>query len=397
MVEKGLVGRLSGTVRSLARAPRHRFLVYDLAVYAALVGAAIYVVGNVSANLARLHVRGGFAFLTDKQAGFGISETLIAYDAQASYGRAILVGLLNTLLVSGLSIVSSTLVGTTIGVLRLGTNRLLATLARAFVELFRNTPLLLQLMFWYAAILLSLPNAREASPVLGLALFTNRGLFLPAVASTGGFSWFVAGAAVGLGMAWAWRRFCRRWQSRTGAQLPVALPAAAAVLAALVIAKVASGTALSVEWPRQSGFRVVGGLSLSPELATLLIGLTLYTSALIAEIVRSGLASVDRGQIEAARSLGLHEVKILRFVTLPLAVRAVMPPMISQYLSLVKNSSLAVAIGYPDVASITNTIINQTGQAVEGITILMGTYLALSLSISAALNLFNTRMALVQR
>lgn len=397
MVEKGLVGRLPGTVRAMARAPRHRFLVYDLAVYAALVLAAVYVVGNVSANLARLHVRGGFAFLTDKQAGFGISETLIAYDAQASYGRAILVGLLNTLLVSGLSIVSSTLLGTTVGVLRLGTNRLLAMLARAFVELFRNTPLLLQLMFWYAAILLSLPNAREASPVLGIALFTNRGLFLPAVASTGGFSWLVAGAAVGLGMAWAWRRFCRRRQSRTGAQLPVALPAAAAVLAALVLAKVASGTALSVEWPRQSGFRVIGGLSLSPELATLLIGLTLYTSALIAEIVRSGLASVDRGQIEAARSLGLHEFKILRFVTLPLAVRAVMPPMISQYLSLMKNSSLAVAIGYPDVASITNTIINQTGQAVEGITILMGTYLALSLSISAALNLFNTRMALVQR
>lgn len=376
---------------------RYRFWKYDVVIYLSLLLFIAFVTTNVITNLDRLNIRGGFSFLQGKQAGFGISETLIQYDSQASYGRAIVVGILNTLLVSCLSIVLSTILGTLIGVFRLGHNRLLSRLAHAYVELFRNTPLLLQLMFWYSLILVTLPNPREATPVLGIALFTNRGLFLPWLASSHGFDWLYIGLAIGIALSLAWRWFSRRRQQRTGVQIPVFLPAFAAILAVLVVADIIGGAELSVEWPKQAGFRIVGGLYLSPELSTLLVGLTLYTSALIGEIVRSGIASVDRGQIEAARALGLHELKILRLVTLPLAVRVIIPPTISQYLSLMKNSSLAVAIGYPDIASIINTIINQTGQAIEGIAILMGTYLSLSLSISAALNYYNKRMALVTR
>ncbi|TGP50709.1 ABC transporter permease subunit [bacterium M00.F.Ca.ET.230.01.1.1] len=397
MVEKRRIGGFAGAVRSIYDAPRGRFFLYDAIIFASLFLFLAFVVRNVSANLDRLHINGGFAFLQGKEAGFGISETLITYDAQSSYGRAIIVGLLNTLLVSCLTIVLSTVLGTIIGILRLGHNRLLSRLAHAYVELFRNTPLLLQLMFWYSLILISFPNPREATPVMGVALFTNRGLFLPWMASSGGYGWLYAGAAIGVGIGAAWTWFCKRRQRMTGVQIPSFLPSLVVILAVLAVAKICSGTALSVEWPTLTGFRVAGGLSLSPELATLLIGLTLYTSALIGEIVRSGILSVDKGQIEAARALGLHEGRILRLITLPLAIRAIVPPMISQYLSLMKNSSLAVAIGYPDLASIINTIINQTGQAIEGIAILMGTYLCLSLSISMVLNLINKRMALVQR
>lgn len=396
MAENRTVGSLE-PARPTYAAGRHRFLKYDVVIYLSLLSLVAFVATNVITNLDRLNIRGGFSFLQGRQAGFGISETLIQYDSQASYGRAIAVGLLNTLLVSCLSIVSSTILGTLIGVCRLGHNRLLSKLAHAYVELFRNTPLLLQLMFWYSLILVTLPSPRDANPVLGFALFTNRGLFLPWLASSHGFDWLYIGLAVGIGLGLAWRWFSRRRQQRTGAPIPVLMPALAAGLAVLAVAEIVGGADLSVEWPRQAGFRIVGGLYLSPELSTLLVGLTLYTSALIGEIVRSGIASIDRGQIEAARSLGLHEAKILRLITLPLAVRVIIPPTISQYLSLMKNSSLAVAIGYPDIASIINTIINQTGQAIEGIAILMGTYLALSLSISAALNYFNKRMALVTR
>lgn len=397
MAEKGRVGSLRGLSKFIPARPRNRFFVYDVVVYASLILLAVYLVGNVSTNLARLNVHGGFSFLNGKQAGFGISETLIPYDAQSTYGRAIVVGLLNTLMVSCLTIVLSTVLGTIVGVLRLSPNRLLSGLASGYVELFRNTPLLLQLMFWYALILISLPNARDASPVLGAILFTNRGLFIPWMTSTGGFAWLYVALAVGLGASLMWRYFGKRYQGRSGVQIPVLIPSIIAMLAILIAAKVVSGVSLAVEWPRVAGFRIVGGVSLSPELATLLIGLTLYTSALIGEIVRSGLASVDRGLIEAARALGFHELKILRFITLPIATRAIVPPMTSQYLSLMKNSSLAVAIGYPDLASIINTVINQTGQAIEGIAILMGAYLTLSLLMSAALNAFNSRMALVQR
>ncbi|KAA1183948.1 ABC transporter permease subunit [Rhizobium tropici] len=397
MVDRQQTGVFSGKVRSATAGPRYRYFLYDAIIYVALALFIVFVVKNVSSNLARLNITGGFAFLQGKQAGFGISESLIAYDAQASYGRAVVVGLLNTLFVSCLTIVFSTVLGTVIGILRLGQNRPLSKLAQAYVELFRNTPLLLQLMFWYALILISFPGLREATPVLGIALFTNRGLFLPWMASSTGFGWFYVGTAAGILAAFAWRWICRQRQQRTGSQMPVFLPSVAAVALLLILSKVYSGTELSLEWPKQAGFRIVGGLSLSPELATLIIGLTLYTSALIGEIVRSGISSVQKGQIEAARALGLHEFTILRLVILPLAIRAIVPPLTSQYLSLMKNSSLAVAIGYPDLASIINTIINQTGQAIEGIGILMGTYLIISLGISLALNLFNKRMALVQR
>lgn len=397
MADRPQILGASGEHKPAQSGPRYRYLLHDAVIYIMLALVIVFVARNVSSNLDRLHITGGFAFLNGKQAGFGISETLISYDAKASYGRAVVVGLLNTLFVSCLTIVLSTILGTGIGVLRLGRNRLLSKLAQAYVELFRNTPLLLQLMFWYALILISFPGPREATPILGFALFTNRGLFLPWVLSSTGFGWLYAGTSLGVLTALIWRWVCRRRQQNTGVRMPVLLPSLAAWIILLAICKVYSGAALSLDWPQPTGFRIAGGVSLSPELATLVIGLTLYTSALIGEIVRAGIMAVQKGQIEAARALGLHELTILRLVVLPLAIRAIVPPLTSQYLSLMKNSSLAVAIGYPDLASIVNTIINQTGQAIEGIAILMGAYLSISIGISLVLNLFNKRMALVQR
>ncbi len=393
-------GRLAGALRrlrALRTMSRYRYFHYDVVVLALVLAFAAFVRFNVSSNLDRLHIGSGFSFLQGQQAGFGISETLIDYDSQSSYGRAILVGLLNTLMVSALAIGLSTILGTIIGVMRLGSSRLIAFLARSYVEVFRNTPLLLQLTFWYALILLSLPNPKNTSPILGVALFTNRGLFLPAPTSSSGFLWLYAGAAISLAMALGWRRFTLRRQRETGHRWPVALPVVLVALATLSVTLLACGATLGIDWPRPAGFRVVGGISLSPELTTLVGGLTFYTSALIAEIVRSGIMSVEKAQVEAARAMGLHEWQTLRLVTLPLAVRVIIPPTISQYLSLVKNSSLAVAIGFPEIASITNTIINQTGQAIEGIAILMGTYLTISLSISTLMNILNARLAVVRR
>jgi general L-amino acid transport system permease protein len=318
--------------------PRHaRPVLYQALLLAAASLAAWYLISNASENLRSRQIAGGFAFL-GREAGFEIGETtLLSYDAADTYLKALAVGLLNTLRVAALAMVFSTVLGVSLGLARLSLNWLLAKLAAAYVEFIRNVPLVVQLFFWYAVITEGLPAPADAlSPFPGVFL-SNRGVAFPAI---------------------------------TG------------------------GTPFQIDYPVLSGFNFFGGASLSPEFGALLLGLALYTAAFIAEIVRAGIVAVGRGQFEAAHSLGLSRRQVMRYVIFPQALRVIVPPVTSQYLNCTKNSSLAVAIGYPDLVSVANTAINQTGQAIEGIAIIMLVYLTVSLAISLLMNWYNRRFAL---
>lgn len=330
-------------------------------------------------NMHRLGLTPGFGFLS-RPAGFEIGEAPIAFAAGDSYGRAILAGLLNTVRVAVLGCVLATLLGVSIGIARLSGNPLLGRLAQIYVEVVRNTPLLLQLFFW-SATLHALPPPRQAlSPIEGIYL-SNRGLFVPAPggAAADPWLWLVSLAAAGA-VVWLLRRAGRR--------VPLALASGLVGIALLAPAFVLrlTGATFSLDLPMLRGFNITGGAALSPELAALLIGLTVNAAAGISEIVRAGILAVPGGQWEAARALGLSTPRIFRLVVLPQALRVILPLMTSSYLSLTKNSSLAVAIGFPDLVSVVNTTANQTGQALEAILILLGTYLALSVTVSAVMN-----------
>ena len=375
--------------------PGTRAIVYQVLVLS-LVGLGVwYLVSNTLHNLAVRNISTGFGFL-NREAGFAIGESLVAYDPADTYGRAIWVGILNTLRVSVAGIIAATLFGTLLGIARLSKNWLLTRVAGAYIEVMRNVPLLLQLFFWYAIITESMPGPRDAlNPIAGVFI-SNRGLKLPAIQGDA-LDWI----AVGLGLAivcillvghWAKKR-----QEATGTIFPLGRVAVALIIAFPVIGWLASGASLTLELPELKGFNFVGGISMSPEFAALFAGLVTYTSAFVAEVVRSGIQSVDRGQWEAAEAIGLSRARMLRLVILPQALRVIVPPMTSQYLNLTKNSSLAVAIGYPDIVSIVNTTLNQTGQAIEGILIIMAAYLTVSLSISVFMNWYNKRIALVER
>ena len=313
-----------------------RAVAYQSLLAAALAFAAWYFISTAAENLQTRRIASGFGFLS-REAGFEIGETtIIAYSAADSYLKALAAGLLNTLWVATLAILFSTVLGVAIGFARLSPNWLLAKIAAGYVEVFRNAPLVVQLFFWYAIITDALPAPAEAlNPLPGL-FFSNRGVAFPTFSPTG--------------LAW--------------------------------------------DLPALDGFNFSGGASLSPEFAALLIGLSLYTASFIAEIVRAGILSVDAGQYESAHSLGHNRRQALRFIILPQALRLIVPPLASQYLNCTKNSSLAVAIGYPDLVSIVNTTINQTGQAIEGIAIIMAVYLTISLTTSALMNWYNRRIGL---
>lgn len=363
---------------------------------AALVGlVAWYLINNTMENLARQNVASGFGFL-DRQAGFQIGEQLIAYEPADPYARAFIVGLLNTLKVAAVGIVLATVLGVVIGIARLSTNWLVAKLAAGYVEVLRNTPLLLQLFLWYGLLTEGLPGPRQAlSPVDGVFL-SNRGLKIPGPAEDPAWIAFLVALALGIGATVGLARWNRARQQRTGRVLPMGRIGAGLVLGLPALTLVAFGGA-ALDMPVLQGFNFQGGLTLTPEFAALLFGLVVYTAAFIAEIVRSGILAVPSGQTEAARALGLSEGRVLRLVVLPQALRVIIPPTTSQYLNLTKNSSLAVAIGYPDFVSVANTTINQTGQAIEGVAAIMAVYLTISLSLSLLMNWYNDRIALKER
>jgi general L-amino acid transport system permease protein len=377
--------------------PKFRGIVYQILLCLLIALAAAAVVRNVTENLARNRITSGFGFL-DQAAGFDISQTLIDYSVQTStYGRAFWVGLLNTLLIAGLGIVLATIWGFVIGIARLSRNWLVANVARGYVELIRNIPLLLQLLFWYNAVLKALPEMRE-SIVFGGAVLNNRGLFLPQPNFGPGTGLVALAFVIGIASALGLRLAAKRRLERTGQTIPVFGSSLALVIGLPVIAFLLAGAEVRLIHPELGRFNVRGGVEILPEFGALLFGLVVYTAAFIAEVVRAGLLSVSRGQTEAAAALGLRRRQILNLIVIPQAKRVIIPPLTNQYLNLTKNSSLAVAIGYPDFVQIfTGTVLNQTGQAVEVVVITLAVYLALSLTTSAAMNWYNARVAYVGR
>lgn len=397
---------MSGTFNNpgaAAAAPRRpasrrarRVRIRNIAAQVAILGAVAllfwYLAGNTSSNLAARHIATGFAFLFHA-APIPIGESPIPYTPSVStYGRALLVGILNTLKVSVAGCVLATLLGTAIGIGRLSRNWLVARLTGAYVEVLRDTPLLLQLFVWYG-LLQMLPPARQAlHPIAGVFL-SIRGIWLPRPEWQPGDGWVLFGAGVTIVTLLGWRQLARR----AGAQpLPVWPILLLPVLVAVAV-WAAFGAPFRLDKPALRGYNFQGGAGVSPEYAALLTGLTVYTSAYIAEIVRGGILGVPRGQWEAGAALGLARGAVLRLIVLPQALRLIVPPLTSQYLNLVKNSSLAVAIGYQDIVSIAQTTLNQTGQAIEGVAIIMAVYLTISLSISLFMNWYNAHVALVER
>jgi len=382
--------------RSIWTNRRVRGWIYQALVAAGVVALAWYLIGNALDNLALRGINSGFGFL-EREAGFEIGEGLIAYTPADSYGRALTVGLLNTLLVSLLGIALATLLGTLIGIARLSSNWLVARLASGYVEALRNVPLILQLFLWYALITESLPGPRQALSLGPGVFLSNRGFKLPALVWEGAHTATAIALVVAIGAAVAIKRWADRRRDRTGRPFPTARAGVALVFGLPLLVFVGLGAPASFDMPVLRGFNFAGGHTLSPELAALLFGLTAYTATFIAEIVRSGILAVPAGQKEAAQALGLSRGLILRLVVLPQAMRVIVPPLTSQYLNLTKNSSLAIAIGYPDLVNIANTTMNQTGQAIEGVALIMAAYLAVSLVIAAFMNWYNHKMRLVTR
>jgi general L-amino acid transport system permease protein len=378
--------------------PKVRSVIYQLALCAVVAFVVYGATTNAIEHLQRAHIASGFGFW-DQTAGFDISQTLISYSSQAStYGRAFWVGLLNTLLVAGLGVVFATILGFVVGISRLSKNWLLAKVATGYVETIRNIPLLLQLLFWYNAVLKTLPEMRDSVVIFGGTYLNNRGLFVPRPQFLSGFDVVAVAALAGLIAAVVFYLWERRRQERTGQRGPVFTVTLALIVGLPLIVLALKGFPLTFDYPQAGRFNIAGGIEVLPEFAALLFGLSIYTAAFIAEVVRAGILAVSRGQIEAAYSLGLKPSPTLRLIVVPQAMRVIIPPLTSQYLNLTKNSTLAVAIGYPDLVQVfTGTVLNQTGQAVEVVAITMLVYLTISLVTSFAMNLYNRRVALVER
>jgi len=376
--------------------PRKRSIIYQVVILLLVGLLGYYLVSNTTANLKRQSIATGFGFL-QKEASFEIGESLISYSAADRYARALVVGFLNTLLVSFIGIILTVILGVFMGIARLSTNWLVSRLAAIYIEVFQDIPILLQLFFWYAFFYEMLPSPRQAMNPLGGVFLCNRGLvfavpeFHPAHLYMG--LAFLAGC---LGVYFL-RRWARKRQARTGLTFPVFSVSAAIVVLLPILAWVAGGMPTAMSVPELKGFNFQGGLNVSPEFSALLLGLVLYTAAFVAEAVRAGIQSVSKGQREAAMSIGLRPNRVLQLVILPQALRVIIPPLTSQMLNLTKNSSLAVAIGYPDFVSVAGTTINQTGQAIEGVAMIMLVYLFFSLSTSAIMNWYNKKIALVER
>ncbi len=376
--------------------PRFRNIVWQVLVIGTVAAIVWYLVDNTQRNLTSRRIATGFGFL-DRTAGIPIGEHMISYDpAVNTYGRALWIGVLNTLKVAVVGIFLATIWGTLLGVARLSNNWMIARLSAVYVEVVRDIPLLLQLLFWYAA-LQGLPDLKDAmNPITGFYFF-KRGIVIPLIEWEMPYWWALGAMLLGLIGTIVWSKQATKKQNETGIR-PKVWPVAVVLMIAVPVAVWAAlGAPFQVEMPVKGRFNIQGGGTLSPEYAALTLGLVVYTSAYIAEIVRSGILAVASGQWEAAGALGLRSGPVLRKIVLPQAMRVIIPPMTSQFLNLTKNSSLAVAIGYQDVVSLANTTLNQTGQAIEGIAVIMVVYLTISLSISLFMNWYNARIALVER
>jgi general L-amino acid transport system permease protein len=376
--------------------PDKRAILYQVMVVCLVGFAGYYLASNTMANLERQSIATGFGFL-GKEASFEIGESLISYSAANNYLRALVVGVLNTLLVSFFGIVLTVVLGTLIGVARLSTNWLLSKLSGLYIELFQDIPILLQLFFWYALFYEVLPAPRQAIHPFGGLFICNRGMFFAVPAAHPAHKYMALAFLIGVGIVFFFRRWARLRQDKTGQHLPVFSMSLTILVGLPLIAWMVMGAPIQMTVPELKGFNFSGGLSVSPEFSALLLGLALYTAAFVAEIVRAGIQAVNKGQTEAAMAIGLKPGQILKLVILPQALRVIIPPLTSQMLNLIKNSSLAVAIGYPDFVSVAGTLINQTGQAIEGVALIMLVYLTISLATSTFMNWYNKRIRLVER
>ena len=376
--------------------PTLRTIVWQVVIFGVLAAIVWYLAANTSRNLTARHIATGFGFLA-QPASIPIGESLLPWTPSVdTYGRAMLIGVLNTLKVAVVGVVLATIWGTLIGIGRLSGNWLIARLTAIYVETLRDVPVLLQLLFWYT-LLNALPGPKQAFHPLPGVFLSNRGIKIPLLEWQASYGWVLLACAVGIVATLLWRRRAARLQATTGRR-PAVWPLGLLLIVGVpVVVWLALGAKLALDVPALRGFNFRGGGTVTPEYAALTIGLVVYTASYIAEIVRSGIQAVPQGQWEAAGALGLHRGFVLRHVVLPQALRVIVPPMTSQYLNLIKNSSLAIAIGYQDIVSITGTALNQTGQSIECIALVMAVYLVFSLSISLFMNWYNAHIALVER
>ncbi len=373
-----------------------RALIYQVLALGLIALGVWFLAHNTMENMRVRGIQSGFDFLTGP-AGFDIGELLIPYESVDPYWKAFLVGVLNTLRVAVIGIVLTTLLGTLVGVGRFSNNAIVRGLCYGYVELFRNVPVLLQLLVWYLVLTEMLPNPEEPLSVAGLVFLSKGGLSYPVPVWGAGQAFAAIGLLAGAVLSWVWARKARALFEATGRVRPVLLPSIGLLIGGALVGWLAGGAPMEWNLPKAGDVAVEGGTSLTPEFISVLLGLVFYTASFVAEVVRAGIASVPRGQSEASGALGLGKGQQMRLVVLPQALRVIIPPMTNQYLNLTKNSSLAVAIGYPDVVSISNTAINQAGRAVECIALIMLVYLTTSLTTSGIMNWYNTRSAIKER
>lgn len=381
---------------SLLTNPTVRSIVIQVSLIVALAAFTWWIIDNTARNLAAANIASGFGFLWSR-AGFDIAQLPIEYSSNSTYGRAILVGIANTLLVASSGIVLATIIGFLVGIARLSRNFLVRMLATVFVETFRNVPPLLVILFWYFGVLsvLSGPRGVDVNP-LGIYL-TNRGLQVPTILFDP-LAWATAIAfLVGIVASIALARRNKARQLATGERRPLLWPSLGLIFGLPLAVFLLTGVPAVLEYPEATRFNLVGGFQMRPEFIALLLALAIYTASFIAEIVRAGILSVSGGQTEAASALGLKRGHVLRLVVVPQAFRVIIPPLTSQYLNLTKNSSLGLAIGYPELVAVGSTVLNQSGQSIEVVVIWMAVYLSISLTVSVFMNWFNSKMALVER
>ena len=376
--------------------PDKRAILYQVGAACLFAFVAWYLISNTTANLERQSIATGFEFL-DREASFEIGESIIEYSAADKYSKALFVGFLNTLLVSFIGIILTVILGTFLGIARLSKNWLINKCAAAYIEIFQDIPVLLQLFFWYAFFYEMLPSPRQAfNPIAGLFI-CNRGLIVGIPASNPIYKYMAAALILAVIIIYFIKKWAKNRQNKTGQAFPVFSTSIGLIFGLPLLTWIFGGMPTEMNMPALKGFNFKGGLTVSPEFAALLLGLVLYTAAFVAEIVRAGIQAVSKGQTEAAIAIGLKPGQVLNLIILPQALRVIIPPLTSQMLNLTKNSSLAVAIGYPDFVSVAGTAINQTGQAIEGVMFIMIVYLIFSLLTSAFMNWYNKKRALVER
>jgi len=362
--------------------------------FAAVLGWIAYeIISNARTNLANQHIAAGFGFLANN-AGFDVNQTLISYTGSDTFLRVFVVGLLNTLIVSVVGVVFATIIGFVVALCRLSPNWLVSRVGELYVELIRNLPLLFQILFWYLAVLAALPNPRQSISFFGAAFINNRGLIVPSPLGEPGLGPFLAMLGLGIIASLALRSYARRALFQSGRVIRIWPYVLTFIVGLPLITMFVFGLPFTVEMPQLKGFNFAGGARIIPEFVALTLALSTYTAAFIAEIVRAGILSVHKGQMEAGASLGLSRGSTLRLIVVPQAMRVIVPPLTNQYLNLTKNSSLAVAIGYPDLVSVwAGTSLSQTGQAIEIITMTMGVYLLISLFTSAVMSIYGWRLS----